>query len=101
MNFAKHRREELEKAFAEGSVVPLNEAAEQQMGKLKPMTLVRFDYESLEPYLIWQIRQVFGDDVWVFVGEITNMPEHGVFLNHRTGQIVSGYHIDNFVEIGE
>ncbi|OQW74073.1 MAG: hypothetical protein BVN35_10885 [Proteobacteria bacterium ST_bin11] len=37
----------------------------------------------------------------VFLGEIPNMPEHGVFAGHRSGQIYSGYHIFRFVELSD
>ncbi|HEY9197816.1 MAG TPA: hypothetical protein VIR60_00530 [Gammaproteobacteria bacterium] len=37
----------------------------------------------------------------VFLGEIPNMPEHGVFVGHRSGKIYSGYHIFQFVELSE
>lgn len=37
----------------------------------------------------------------VFLGEIPNMPEHGVFAGHRSGKIYSGYHIFQFVELSE
>jgi hypothetical protein len=35
----------------------------------------------------------------VFLGEIPNMPEHGVFIGHRSGRVYSGYHISRFVEL--
>ena len=39
------------------------------------------------------------DSVYVFFGDIPNMPGHCVVADHRTGQVYSGYHTDNFVEI--
>lgn len=39
--------------------------------------------------------------VYVFFGEIPNMPGHCVVADHRSGQIYSGYHTDNFVELAE
>ncbi len=42
----------------------------------------------------------FIDDMpLVYLGEIPNMPEHGVFAGHRSGRIYSGYHIGQFVEL--
>ena len=38
---------------------------------------------------------------YVFFGEIPNMPVHCVVADHRSGQIYSGYHTDNFVELTE
>jgi hypothetical protein len=37
--------------------------------------------------------------VYVFFGEFPNMPGHCVVADHRTGQIYSGYHTENFEEI--
>ncbi len=35
----------------------------------------------------------------IFLGEIPNMPEHGVFIGHKSGHGCSGYRIFNFVEL--
>jgi hypothetical protein len=46
--------------------------------------------------------QTFRDDLpLVFLGEIPNMPEHGVFVGHRSGRIYSGLHIFQFVELAD
>lgn len=37
----------------------------------------------------------------VFLGEIQNMPEHGVFAGHASGRIYSGFHIEYFIELSE
>jgi hypothetical protein len=37
--------------------------------------------------------------MYVFFGEIPNMPGHCVVADHRTGHIFSGYHTENFTEI--
>jgi len=37
----------------------------------------------------------------VYLDEIPNMPEHGVFAGHRSGRLYSGYHIAQFVELAE
>jgi len=38
---------------------------------------------------------------YVFLGEIPNMPGHCVVADAKTGQLITGYHTDNFVEIPE
>ena len=38
---------------------------------------------------------------FVYLGEIPNMRGHCVVINHRTGRIHSGFHIENFVEVTE
>ena len=37
----------------------------------------------------------------VYLGEIPNMPEHGIFVGHHSGRFYSGYHINQFVELNE
>lgn len=37
--------------------------------------------------------------VYVFFGEIPNMPGHCVIADHESGRVYSGYHTDNFVEL--
>jgi hypothetical protein len=41
------------------------------------------------------------DGVYVFLGEIPNMPGHCVVADHKNGRIYAGYHIENFIEIPE
>lgn len=43
----------------------------------------------------------FNDLPLIFLGEIPNMPEHGVFIGHKSGRFYSGYHIFNFTEVTE
>lgn len=33
---------------------------------------------------------------YLFLGEIKNMPGHGVFVDSKTGETLYGYHLDNF-----
>ena len=43
----------------------------------------------------------FSDDMpMVYLGEIANMPEHGIFIG-KSGQCYFGYHISNFRELSE
>lgn len=39
--------------------------------------------------------------IYVFLGDIPNMPHHCVVADYKTGQIYSGYHTDSFEEIPE
>jgi hypothetical protein len=41
----------------------------------------------------------FRDLPLVYMGEIKNMPEHGVFVSMKSGRIYPGYHIWDFEEI--
>ena len=48
-----------------------------------------------------QIEYPFSDDLpMIFLGEISNMPEHGIFIG-RSGKSYFGYHIDSFRELNE
>jgi hypothetical protein len=43
----------------------------------------------------------FKDQPLIFLGEIPNMPEHGVFAGQRSGKVYSGLHIFQFSELSE
>ena len=48
-----------------------------------------------------QIEYLFSDDLpMIFLGEITNMPGHGIFIG-KSGKSSFGYPVDNFRELGE
>ena len=43
----------------------------------------------------------FSDDMpMIYLGEIVNMPEHGIFIG-QSGRCYFGYHILNFRELSE
>lgn len=37
-----------------------------------------------------------GDEFFIFMGEITNMRGHGIYIGMDTGKIYSGYHFEDF-----
>lgn len=43
----------------------------------------------------------FNDQPLIFLGEIPNMPDHGVFVGQRSGKVYSGFHISQFTELSE
>ena len=49
----------------------------------------------------WDKYPFTRDGVYLFFGEIPNMPGHCVVACHKTGRIFSGYHTENFAEIFE
>ena len=62
--------------------------------------LLKFDLGDLDPD--WWAKYPFEPSgVYVYLGEILNMPGHCVVADYKTGNLLSGYHIDNFVEIPE
>ena len=43
----------------------------------------------------------FSDDMpMIYLGEIANMPEHGIFIG-KSARCYIGYHISNFRELSE
>lgn len=66
----------------------------------RPLSLVRFRHEAV-PSEYQGAYPFKRDHSYVFFGDIPNMPGHCVVADHITGQIFSGYHTDNFVEIDE
>lgn len=43
----------------------------------------------------------FKEGRYLYLGEIVNMPGHGVFVGMKTNVVYTGYHIDEFEEITE
>lgn len=62
--------------------------------------LVRFDFDDIpeEYHSMYPFKK---DDAYVLLGEIEQMPGHCVVSHMKTGQIYSGYHTDNFIELTE
>jgi hypothetical protein len=63
-------------------------------------SLVRFRFENL-PSEYHDKYPFTPGGVYVFFGEIPNMPGHCVVADHRSGQVHSGFHTENFVELSE
>ena len=62
------------------------------------LSLVTFDFTSMSK-TFHRKYPLIAERPYVFLGEIPNMPFHCVVADHLTGQIHSGYHTSNFVEI--
>ncbi|QDT39625.1 hypothetical protein [Stratiformator vulcanicus] len=67
---------------------------------IPPLTLVRFDFEAL-PVEFHRTYPFVEGGVYVYFGELTNMPGHCVVADHKTGQLYSGYHTEHFVALAE
>ena len=63
-------------------------------------SLVRFDVGDLDESW-WEKYPFEKNGVYVFLGEIPNMPGHCVVVDFKTGKLISGYHTENFEEIPE
>jgi hypothetical protein len=66
----------------------------------RPLSLVKLKPE-FESRAVADKLPFAKDMPLIFLGEIPNMPEHGVFVGHSTGRFYSGYHISQFVELNE
>lgn len=72
------------------------------MKKLRQFTLVRLTKEAKNAFIKAHIKGKYSDDLpLIFLGEIKNMPTHGIFLGHKSGKIYSGYHMADFEEVPE
>ena len=72
----------------------------QRSMKMAPrnLSLVRFDFDSV-PRDYHDKYPFQPDRVYIIFGEIPNMPGHCIVADHKTGQLSSGYHIENFLEL--
>lgn len=62
------------------------------------LSLVRFNFDTVPKD--YHAKYPFMDTrTYIFFGEIPNMPGHCVVADHQTGQLYSGYHTENFVEL--
>ncbi len=63
-------------------------------------SLVRFLYDAVPPEYHSQYPFT-RKGVYIFFGEIPNMPGHCIVADRQTGQLFSGYHTENFAELSE
>ena len=40
-------------------------------------------------------------DLFIYLGEIKQIPGHGIFVETKTGKVYTFYHIDEFIELTE
>ena len=85
------------------SETPTNEESLKRQIKsetLNKLPLVQFDFSNL-PFDFHKQYPFTEQDRFIMLGEITQMPGHCVVVNHKTGQIHSGFHTDNFIMVDE
>ena len=63
-------------------------------------SIVKFDFERL-PKSFRNKYPFKPNKLYVYFGEIANMPGHCIVADHKTGRISSGYHTENFIELSE
>jgi hypothetical protein len=79
-------------------VVPRTSHMKKKPKIPRQYSLVRFCFDQM-PVKSHTSYPFTEKGVYVFFGDIPNMPGHCVVADHKTGQIYSGYHTENFVEI--
>jgi hypothetical protein len=63
-------------------------------------SLVRFRFDLLQ--VEYHDRYPFTPEgVYVFFGDIPNMPGHCVVADRTSGRVYSGYHTESFAELPE
>ena len=68
--------------------------------KINQNALVKFDYGDL-PKEYHKKYPFKKDKVYIFLGEIAQMPGHCIVAEYKTGKIICGYHTENFIELTE
>ncbi len=71
--------------------------------KLKINSLVKFDFDSIprSVHLKPKDYPFTSSGVYVFLGEIVQMPGHCIVINMTTGHTYCGYHTENFIALTE
>ena len=67
---------------------------------MKKLTMMKFNYDEM-PTEYWASYPFIKGQVYILLGELKQMPGHGVFVEMRTGKIYSGYDIDNFIKCSD
>ncbi len=68
---------------------------------IRPMSLVKLKEGWEEEYEDIFKKGSKRDNTFLYIGEITNMLGHGVFIGQSTQQIYTGLHIHSFVELDD
>lgn len=70
------------------------------MSDINQNALVKFDFESLEPK--YHSKYPFAEkDVFVYQGEVHQMPGHCIVTRISDGRVFINYHTENFIELTE
>ena len=65
---------------------------------MKPNTLVKFNFEKVSA----SSRSSYPftpHDIFVYLGDVVQMPGHGIFARKKDGRVFFGYLTENFAEI--
>lgn len=78
----------------------------QQYAIVRLTDKIRKFYESLikaspKSKSLGTIKLILSESVFIFMGEIPNMPGHVVVAGMSTGRIFAGYHPENFEQLSD
>ena len=66
----------------------------------RKLSWVKFDFSGMDEQTYSDYAQIFNEEAYIFMGEITNMPGHCILLSPN-GNTKIGYHTENFIELSE
>ncbi len=66
---------------------------------MRQFALVKFTDDFIKMMDGQKDHSIMQEDVFIYFGEIPNMPGHCVVSGHNSGKVFSGYHIENFQEL--
>jgi len=66
------------------------------MEKIEFLSLVMLKDWYIEELEKINYKPFKNDTMFIYLGEIPNMPGHCVVIGHGSGKVYSGYHIENF-----
>lgn len=67
---------------------------------MEPLTLCKFDFDNA-PIDYHREYPFTVKDIFVYLGDITNMPEHCVVVRTGDNIVFTCYHTDDFIELTE
>jgi hypothetical protein len=69
----------------------------KQKCQLKQYSFVKFDENSVPPDIYHRCyEQTFGNDLFIFLGEVPNCKGHCLLADLKTGKVIGIYHTSNF-----
>lgn len=71
----------------------------KKRNKIRRLALVVFDKKSCATDVYENhYKEIFGENTFLFMGEVTNAPGHCMLYNFKTEKIEGMFHTDNFME---
>ena len=64
----------------------------------KKFPLVKFDFSAV-PVQQHKLYKIFKNRTFILIGEIEQLLGHCILIDNRSGQVLSGFHTENFVKL--